>query len=66
MPRKPITLGDLGTVEPAVVATTGYGRTNGEQALTLTVSKTSNANTVDVADAVQAKLAEIAGRHQGR
>ncbi len=65
-PPKPITLADLGTVEPAVVATTGYGRTNGEQALTLTVSKASNANTVDVADAVQAKLAEIAGRHQGQ
>ena len=63
---KPITLADLGTVEPAVVATTGYGRTNGEQALTLTVSKASNANTVEVADAVQAKLTEIAGRHQGQ
>ena len=66
VPPKPITLADLGTVEPAAVATTGYGRTNGQQALTLTVSKTSNANTVDVADAVQAKLAEIAGRHQGQ
>jgi HAE1 family hydrophobic/amphiphilic exporter-1 len=63
---KPITLADLGTVEPAVVATTGYGRTNGEQALTLTVSKASNANTVEVADAVQAKLTEIAGHHQGQ
>ena len=31
--------------------TTGYGRTNGQPALTLTVSKTSNANTVEVADA---------------
>ena len=28
------------------------------------MSKASNANTVEVADAVQAKLAEIAGRHQ--
>ena len=43
--------------------TTGYGRTNGQPALTLTVSKTSNANTVEVADAVQAKLTEIAARH---
>ncbi len=60
---KPITIGDLGTVEPDLVATTGYGRTNGNQALTLTVSKASNANTVEVADAVQAKLAEVQARH---
>ena len=58
-----ITLGDLGTVQLDSVATTGYGRTNGNPALTLTVSKTSDANTVEVADAVQAKLAEIAARH---
>ena len=59
----PVTLDDLGTVELDAVATTGYGRTNGQPALTLTVSKTSNANTVEVADAVQAKLAEIGARH---
>ena len=52
-----------GTVESKAVATTGFGRTNGDQALTITVSKASNANTVDVADAVQAKLAEIGQRH---
>ena len=60
---KPITIGQLGTVESKAVATTGFGRTNGDQALTITVSKASNANTVDVADAVQAKLAEIGQRH---
>ncbi len=60
---KPVTLADLGTVELDEVAVTGYGRTNGQPALTLTVSKTSDANTVEVADAVQAKLTEIAGRH---
>jgi HAE1 family hydrophobic/amphiphilic exporter-1 len=59
----PITIGDLGTVERDAIATTGYGRTNGDSALTLTVSKASNANTVEVADAVQAKLAEVAARH---
>jgi HAE1 family hydrophobic/amphiphilic exporter-1 len=58
-----VTIGDLGTVELDEVAVTGYGRTNGQPALTLTVSKTSDANTVEVADAVQAKLTEIAGRH---
>ena len=61
----PVTIGDLGTVELDSIATTGYGRTNGQPALTLTVSKTSNANTVEVADAVQAKLSEIAARHAG-
>ncbi len=60
---RPVTIGDLGTVELDAVATTGYGRTNGQPALTLTVSKTSDANTVEVADAVQAKLDEIAARH---
>ena len=60
---KPVTLADLGTVELDEVAVTGYGRTNGQPALTLTVSKTSDANTVEVADAVQAKLTEIAARH---
>ena len=53
---KPVTLADLGTVELDEVAVTGYGRTNGQPALTLTVSKTSDANTVEVADAVQTKL----------
>src|SRR5206468_8688895 len=37
----PITIGDLGTVERDAIATTGYGRTNGDSALTLTVSKAS-------------------------
>jgi hydrophobic/amphiphilic exporter-1 (mainly G- bacteria), HAE1 family len=60
---RPVTIGDLGTVELDAVATTGYGRTNGQPALTLTVSKTSDANTVEVADAVQAKLDEIAASH---
>ena len=60
---EPITLGDLGTVEIDAIATTGYGRTNGKPSLSLTVSKTSAANTVEVAEAVQAKLAEIGERH---
>jgi HAE1 family hydrophobic/amphiphilic exporter-1 len=59
----PITIGDLGTVETVDVATTGYARTNGNPSLTLSVTKTSDANTVLVAEAVQAKLDEIAARH---
>jgi HAE1 family hydrophobic/amphiphilic exporter-1 len=59
----PITIGDLGTVETVEVASTGYARTNGNPALSLSVSKTSGANTVLVAEAVQDKLDEIAQRH---
>ena len=59
----PITLGSLGTIELASVATTGYGRTNGLPAITLNVSKTSSANTVTVARDVEAVLAAVAARH---
>ena len=48
----PVTIGDLGTVEIAGVATTGYARTDGKPSLSLSVSKTSDANTVSVAEAV--------------
>ena len=43
-----------------LVATTGYARTDGEPALTLVVSKQTGANTVTVADAVTAALADAA------
>ncbi|HSL76650.1 MAG TPA: efflux RND transporter permease subunit, partial [Candidatus Limnocylindrales bacterium] len=59
----PVTLGDLGTVEAEGVATTGYARTDGQPALTLTVTKSSTANTVDVAETVQAALKEAGSRH---
>ena len=61
----PVTLGQLGTVEMLSQATTGYGRTNGQPAVTISVSKTSAANTVTVAQDVQAKLDEIGARHPG-
>ena len=61
----PITLGDLGTVELAGVATTGYARTNGEPSLTLTVTKTSNANTVTVAREVEEALERIGDANAG-
>ncbi len=60
---EPITIADLGSVELVGQATTGYGRTNGEPAVTVSVTKTSAANTVTVAAAVQEKLDEIAARH---
>ncbi len=55
----PIFLKDIATVEEAGVATTGYARTDGVPSLTLTVTKTSTANTVEVADAVTAELEAI-------
>jgi HAE1 family hydrophobic/amphiphilic exporter-1 len=58
-----IHVSDIGSVDVAEVATTGHARTNGEPSLTVTVSKSANANTVEVADAVAAKLAEIGARH---
>lgn len=62
-PPTPILLGQIAAVELENVATTGYGRTNGQPSLTLTVTKTSDGNTVQVARDVEAKLAEIEARH---
>ncbi|MGZ6339108.1 MAG: efflux RND transporter permease subunit, partial [Candidatus Limnocylindrales bacterium] len=59
----PVTIGELGSVALAGVPTTGYARTDGEPSLTVTVTKNANANTVDVADAVQATLAAVHARH---
>ncbi len=64
----PVTIGDLGTVALEGVATTGYARTGTpaagvNPALSLSVSKTSNANTVEVADEVTAKLNELGQQH---
>ena len=52
----PVTIGDLGSVQVVGVQATGYARLNGQPSITLTVSKSSDANTVAVADAVQSKL----------
>lgn len=60
-----ITLGELGSVELTSLATTGYGRTNAQPAVTISIGKASTANTVAVAEAAQAKLDEIAARHPG-
>ena len=60
-----ITIADIATVELAGVQTTGYARTDGQPALSLSISKTSTANTVTVANEVQAKIKEIRDRHQG-
>jgi HAE1 family hydrophobic/amphiphilic exporter-1 len=59
----PVTLGSLGTVELANIATTGYGRTNGLDAITVSVAKTSAANTVTVSRESQAIIDEVAARY---
>jgi HAE1 family hydrophobic/amphiphilic exporter-1 len=59
----PIALGQVASVEAADVATTGYARTDGQPSLTLTVTKTAPANTVTVAESVEATLDEIAAAH---
>ena len=55
----PILLKDIASVAEVGTPTTGFARTDGVPSLTLTVTKTSNANTVEVADAVTQKLEEI-------
>ena len=55
----PVFLKDIATVAETGVATTGYARTDGVPSLTLTVTKSSTANTVEVADAVTAELEKV-------
>ncbi len=61
----PVHLGDVATVDQQQVAATGYGSLNGRQALGISVSKTVSANTVQVADAVTAKLDALASSGTG-
>jgi HAE1 family hydrophobic/amphiphilic exporter-1 len=56
----PVTLEDVAEIATEDVATTGYARINGSEALGISVSKTSSANTVEVAEDVVAALDEVA------
>lgn len=58
-PPMPVTIGDVADVTVEQIATTGYARINGEEALSLSVSKTSSANTVEVSQAVREALDEL-------
>lgn len=49
----PVTLGQIATIEQQDVQLSGYARTNGQPSLTLSVTKGSGENTVQVAEAVQ-------------
>ena len=55
----PITLGQIASIETVEVASSGYARINGDEALGLTVTKTQSANTVEVSEAVGEALDEI-------
>ncbi len=50
---QPVTLGEIATIEQQDVQVSGYARTNGLPSLTLTITKQSGANTVDVATQVE-------------
>ena len=54
----PVTLGQIADIERHDVQVSGYARTNGQPSLTLSLTKRSGANTVEVADAVQAVFAD--------
>ncbi len=60
---QPVTLGEIATIAPVDLNTSGFSRTNGQPSLTLIVSKGAGANTVDVADATQAAFATVIARH---
>ena len=55
----PVTLGDLGTVKLVDVQPTGYAELSGKPALVVTISKTSDANTVNVVKAVEGRLSQL-------
>ncbi len=67
-----ITVGDLGTVERVAVNPTGFAELNKDPknsdagpSLVLSISKTSDANTVNVVQAVQKKLDELNAQNNG-
>jgi HAE1 family hydrophobic/amphiphilic exporter-1 len=68
----PVTLGDLGTIQQVATYPTGYAELNKDPqhgiagpALVLSITKTSDANTVDVVQAVQAKLDQLNSQNGG-
>jgi hydrophobic/amphiphilic exporter-1 (mainly G- bacteria), HAE1 family len=61
----PVTLGQIADVSLTEVQDSGFSRTNGVPSLTLIVSKSSGANTVEVADQVAGVFADVEARHPG-
>ncbi|MGN0162136.1 MAG: efflux RND transporter permease subunit, partial [Candidatus Ornithomonoglobus sp.] len=54
---------DVATVVDTYDEDTGYARLNGENAISVSVSSESDANTVDVVDAVQKTLDDLCAQH---
>jgi HAE1 family hydrophobic/amphiphilic exporter-1 len=65
MPRQgePVYLGDVATVVDAVAEPSSISRFNGKEGIGLLVKKQRDANSVDVAQSVQAKLLEMGNRY---
>ncbi len=55
----PVKLSDLATVKEQPVATTSISRVDGRASLTLSITKTPDANTVTVSHGINAKLADL-------
>ncbi len=58
-PPKPITLGDVATVELTNSQGDSINRTNGEPSIGVVIYKTQNGNTVQVSDAANAKIDDL-------
>lgn len=65
-PPAPVTIGDLGTVELVARPLGGYSRTDGQPSIVIFISKSADANTVEVSDAVAERLAAVRDRVGGR
>lgn len=64
-PTGPVRLGDVAAVELGTDAATSYSLLDGEQAVSLAITKLPDANTVEVSHAVQDALPELASRMAG-
>ncbi len=59
----PVTLGQIATIEEREVNASGYARTDGQPSLTVSITKRSGANTISVADEVDAVFADVREQH---
>jgi HAE1 family hydrophobic/amphiphilic exporter-1 len=59
----PVRLGDIASIEEREINASGYARTNGQPSLTVSIMKRSGANTIDVADEVEAVFADTEALH---
>jgi HAE1 family hydrophobic/amphiphilic exporter-1 len=58
-PARPVTLGDVATVQDATAATNGVSRANGAAALTLQVVATPDGNAIGISRDVKAQLSRL-------